>query len=223
MVDSLENRVRHMWGRVMDRFAAGRGPLVRTAPSVEPADIQAAWAACHASVRELFASHHGRSTVEDRFRIPEDYATFMQTIGGGWHCPHGLEWSVFDAATVASTTAGDFELFVLGANEDEPVLARHRLVLRQARVPPVLRSRPPLLRIGRGWSRQPSVAQRRRIRRVLPHGGVIPGMAGDARHAGPTNGCLPAVPQVVQQADVVPRCRLRLSIGGEGGGERSDR
>ncbi len=106
----------------MDHFVAERGPLVHTVPSVEPADIQAAWVLCQSSVRELFASHHGRSAVEDRFRVPEDYATFMQTIGGGWECSHGLGWSVFDAATVASTTADDFKSLVLGANEDEPVL-----------------------------------------------------------------------------------------------------
>lgn len=122
MADSLEDRLRHTWGRVMDRFASRRGPLVRTVSSVEPADIQAAWAACQASIRDLFASHHGRAAVEDRLRIPEDYATFMQTIGGGWHSPHGLEWSLFDAATVAGVTTHDFELFVLGASEEEPVL-----------------------------------------------------------------------------------------------------
>ncbi len=106
----------------MDSFAAKRGPLVRTVASVDPAGIQAAWAACHSSLRELLASHYGHSIVEDRFRVPEDYATFMQTVGGGWYYSHGLGWSVYDAATVASTTAHDFELLVLGANEDEPVL-----------------------------------------------------------------------------------------------------
>jgi hypothetical protein len=118
----LDEQVRRTCDRVVERFASEDELLIRTAPSAEPADIRAAWAACVASVRELFAAHYGSAATEQRFEVPEDYAAFMQAVGGGWHWPHGLEWSVFDAATVAEATANDFNSFVLGAEEDEPVL-----------------------------------------------------------------------------------------------------
>jgi hypothetical protein len=118
----LDEQVRRTWDRVVERFASENEPLVRTAPSPEPADIRTAWAACVASVRELLAAHYGLAAIEQRFEVPEDYSAFMQAVGGGWQWPHGLEWSVFDAATVAESTANDFDSFVLGAEEDEPLL-----------------------------------------------------------------------------------------------------
>lgn len=121
MVGSREEQVRHAWDRVVDRFAADQQPLVRTA-TADPAAIETAWAACLAAVREMFATHYGSTAVEKRFQVPEEYAVFMQTVGGGWKWPYGLEWTVFDAATVLGATANDFSVFVLGADEQEPVL-----------------------------------------------------------------------------------------------------
>lgn len=80
---SLEERIGGTWGRVVARFAADGEPLVRTAPSVELADIETVWAVCLGSVRELFAAHYGAANVEERFRVPDDYAAFMQIVGGG--------------------------------------------------------------------------------------------------------------------------------------------
>ena len=54
--------------------------------------------------------------------MPADYASFMETVGGGWRCPYGLEWSLLDAAGVARATAANFRLWVRDAEPDEPPL-----------------------------------------------------------------------------------------------------
>jgi hypothetical protein len=121
-METLE-QVRHTWSQVVERFCADGRPLVRTTTAVEPADLQAAWTTCLSSVQDLFVRHYGLAAVEERFQVPQDYAIFMQAIGGGWRWPYSLEWSLFDAETVAYLTLDNFQLFVLGAEEnDEPVL-----------------------------------------------------------------------------------------------------
>ncbi len=122
MSPSLEIQLREAWQLAADKFASAEGPLVRTSAAVGPAELQASWAQCVASVRALFAGHFGQAAIDLRFHVPDDYATFMQVIGGGWKWPHSLEWSLFDAESVAGVTAQDFRLFVTGAEEDEPVL-----------------------------------------------------------------------------------------------------
>lgn len=97
-------------------------PLVRTTSATQPADIRASWTACVAAVRELFVAHHGSVDVAERFRVPEEYAAFMQAVGGGWKSPHGLEWILFEAESVVRATANDFRLFVTEVEDGEPVL-----------------------------------------------------------------------------------------------------
>ncbi|MBD2579480.1 SMI1/KNR4 family protein [Oscillatoria sp. FACHB-1406] len=123
MSENLERQIYQSWNEVVKRYAADNKSLVRTSSSVKPADLQTAWSVCILSLRERFAAHYGTTHIEARFAVPEDYALFMQAIGGGWHWPYGLERWLFDAEGVAKTTVADFELLVLGAlEEEEPVL-----------------------------------------------------------------------------------------------------
>ncbi|NES96683.1 MAG: SMI1/KNR4 family protein [Desertifilum sp. SIO1I2] len=109
------------WNRVVEQFSTQETPLIHTVTAVESTDLETAWMACLSSVQAVFTNHYGSSEVEKRFQIPQDYTMFMQAIGGGWKSLQSLQWHLFDAKTVASQTIANFRVFVLSAEEGEPI------------------------------------------------------------------------------------------------------
>ena len=77
------------------------------------------WQTAVRELQDLFAGHFGADYAANRFRIPDDYNHFMQTIGGGgWYNPQGLGLSLYDAGTVARGTKSDFERMYIGDEYD---------------------------------------------------------------------------------------------------------
>lgn len=116
MSSSLKEQVVEAWRKAEAGFARRGGPLVRTLLAEDPRE---AWERCEASLRATFAAHHGEAAVAERFHVPDDYATFMRVIGGGWKWPYRLEWSLWDADRVAGVTRGRFTL-VTEPEEGDP-------------------------------------------------------------------------------------------------------
>ncbi|MEP1080020.1 hypothetical protein NDI52_32150 [Leptolyngbya sp. PL-A3] len=119
-IELLEQLLQN-WSRVVEQFSAHEAPLIRTVAAVESTDLEAVWMTCLSSVQNVFMGYYGASEVEKRFQIPQDYAMFMQVVGGGWKSLRSLQWCLFDAKTVARQTIANFQVFVLGAEEGEPI------------------------------------------------------------------------------------------------------
>ncbi len=97
----------------MDLWEAWRSlskGVERLGPTPSPESLAAAWSASDAQLRETFATHAGRDEIAARFHVPEDYATFMCVIGGGWKWE--LEWvRIWDAREVAERTCFSCKVF----------------------------------------------------------------------------------------------------------------
>jgi hypothetical protein len=69
-----------------------------------PPSREAAWSQAVRDLRATFEAHIGSGELADRFAVPEDYALFMQALGGAWKCDRG--WGrIFAAHEVARITA----------------------------------------------------------------------------------------------------------------------
>jgi hypothetical protein len=79
---SLEEQLWEAWRLALQR-AEAEGKQLHRAARRESAELARDWADCVESVRATYAEHFGAGSVGDGFRIPEDYATFMRTNGGG--------------------------------------------------------------------------------------------------------------------------------------------
>jgi hypothetical protein len=75
-------------------------------------ELAVEWQHCVESLRHAFAAYHGADVVTARFYIPDDYATFMQQIGGGWEWSAGLGSILLSAKNVASATTSTFQSLV---------------------------------------------------------------------------------------------------------------
>ncbi len=76
-MQSLEIQLTDAWQLAVADFTARGTPLVRRTAVIAPADLQASWSRCVASVRTTFAAHYGGVAIDERFHVPEDYATFV--------------------------------------------------------------------------------------------------------------------------------------------------
>ena len=110
---SFADEVQRAWRRTSKDF-------VLYIPEVDPDTLTSQWSACLTAIRSSFSAHVGQTELEQRFSIPEDYATFMCLVGGGWHSSRSLGLWLFSADQVAGATIEDFRLFVTGVDENEP-------------------------------------------------------------------------------------------------------
>ncbi len=84
----------------------------RTAPEGTPEERLAAWLQCETSLRELFSSHIGEQSAQERFVVPSDYVNFMIQIGGGWEWND--EWEeLLSLVDVAESTAWDYRMWII--------------------------------------------------------------------------------------------------------------
>jgi hypothetical protein len=77
------------------------------------------WQQCVESLRQTFAAYYGTDSVAARFDIPDDYATFMRQIGGGWEWSAGLGSILSSAKQVASASTSTFRSMVSERSEED--------------------------------------------------------------------------------------------------------
>jgi hypothetical protein len=86
--------------------------LTATARSIE-------WQQCVERLSQTFAAYYGADAVTARFDIPDEYATFMQQIGGGWEWTAGLGSILLSAKNVASASTSTFRSLVSERSAEE--------------------------------------------------------------------------------------------------------
>ena len=111
MSSSLGDNIRQAWEKVRHRFE-------RDGPKVSSASKVSAWLDSVRQLRATFVAYVEPAAVADRFLIPQDYALFMRTLGGGWNYDGG--WGrVYDGQEVARITAQSCENCAANRREDD--------------------------------------------------------------------------------------------------------